>query len=76
MAQGGWHHVVPIKWVDWIVWTFKMNTIYMIKANWVIIVDIYTLFLKLMCIQTPYEYELEIAFCVVVYRSVIVPRLV
>jgi hypothetical protein len=38
--------------------------------------DIYTLFLKLMCIQTPYEYELAIAFCVVIYPNVVVPRLV
>jgi hypothetical protein len=39
-------------------------------------VDIYGLFLKLMCIQTPYnEYELAIALYVVIYSNVIVLRL-
>jgi hypothetical protein len=39
-------------------------------------VDIYGLFSKLMCIQTPYnEYELAIALYVVIYPSVVAPRL-
>jgi hypothetical protein len=52
-----------------------MNTIYMIEANQVIVVDIYELFFKLVCIQTPYnEYELAIALYVVIYLSVVAPR--
>jgi hypothetical protein len=38
--------------------------------------DIYGLFLKLMCIQTPYnEYELAIALYVVTYPNVVALRL-
>ncbi len=73
----GTRRLVPCGTIGWVdVTMFRMNTIYMIEANWVIVVDIYGLFLKLMCIQTPYnEYELAIALYVVIYSNVIVLRL-